>query len=112
VVSPVPQKPQPVDELAHHFFVGLTEEQVQRQHVVHHHVRRQQSRPFLAFPGFADHIIDDVPMDHTAQHPESHMIGQSTGFSLDGSRVLRHAITITRRRAFTVVSDADTPGHL
>ena len=42
LLPPVPQKPQPVHELTQHLFVGLTEEQVQRQHVVHHHVRRQQ----------------------------------------------------------------------
>ena len=75
IVPPVPQKLQPVHELARHLFVRLTEEQVQRQHVVYHHVRRQQPRSFLAFPGFADDIVDDVSMDQAGQHPDCHMVG-------------------------------------
>jgi hypothetical protein len=30
-------------------------------------VRRQQPRSFLAFPGFADDIVDDVSMDQAGQ---------------------------------------------
>jgi hypothetical protein len=80
VLSPVPQKSQPVHQLADHLFVRFTEEQIQRQHVVHHHVSRQQPRPNLTFPAFADHVIHDIPMNHTTQHPEGHMVGQPTRY--------------------------------
>jgi len=40
VASPVTEKPQSIHKLAHHLFAVFGEEQIQRQHVVHHHVRR------------------------------------------------------------------------
>src|SRR6185503_19243396 len=41
VLVPGPQKPQTVDEFAHHFFVGVVEEQRHRQHEIHDHPGRE-----------------------------------------------------------------------
>ena len=90
VVPPIPQKLQPVHQLPQHLFVRLTEEQVQRQHVIHHHVRRQQPLPLLPLPAFVDDIVHDVSMDQTGQHSDTQMIGQATRPRSGTPHTIRH----------------------
>jgi len=90
VVPPIPQKLQPVHQLPQNLFVRLAEEQIQRQHVIHHHVRRQQPLPLLPFPAFADDIVHDVAMDQTGQHSDAQMIGQATRPRSGTVHTIRH----------------------
>jgi hypothetical protein len=73
VIVPGPQKPQALDEFAHHLFVGVVEEQRHRQHEVDDHPCRQQ--PATAF-GAGEHLVDEITVHQSGQHTQADLVGQ------------------------------------
>jgi len=73
---PRPQKPQTVDEFAHHFFIGVVEEQRHRQHEVHDHPGRQQTAATLGAAGVGQHLVDQIAVHQSGQHTKADPVGQ------------------------------------
>jgi hypothetical protein len=71
-----PQKPQTVDEFAHHLFVGVVEEQRHRQHEVDDHSGRQQAATALGAAGVREHLIDKITVHQSGQHAQADPVGQ------------------------------------
>jgi hypothetical protein len=67
-------EPQPADHFLHDFLVGFAEEQRERDDVIDHQPRRQQSGTFLLAASFGDHFIDQVPPVHSGDNAETQMI--------------------------------------
>ena len=76
VVGPVPQEPQSVDQLPHHFFVGVLAEQTQGEHVVDDDPSRQQPRPLLHLARFPQHIVNEITMENSRQDTDVDPIGK------------------------------------
>jgi hypothetical protein len=76
VLVPGPQKPQTVDEFAHHFFIGVVEEQRHRQHEVHDRPGRQQTAATLGAAGVGQHLVDQIAVHQPGQHTKADPISQ------------------------------------
>ena len=76
VLVPGPKEPQPLDEFAHHLFVGVVEEQRHRQHEVHHDPGRQQPASALGAVGLGQHLVDQIAVHQSGQHTQADPVGQ------------------------------------
>jgi hypothetical protein len=90
VLVPGPKEPQPLDEFAHHLFVGVVEEQRHRQHEVHHDPGRQQAASALGAVGLGQHLVDEIAVHQSGQHTEADPVGQPVRATVSVSRIPVH----------------------
>ena len=90
VLVPGPKEPQPLDEFAHHLFVGVVEEQRHRQHEVHHDPGRQQAASALGAVGLGQHLVDEIAVHQSGQHAEADPVGQPVRATVSGTRIPVH----------------------